>query len=410
MSKIICASAIDGAIEWVARAEAKLDQAIDKMGEEVKVGYPDTAYFLPIIYSFTGAKMETLGDLRRALRDAKELLPGRPSENTWLPYLGNTLDAGVASLFACEVIEACKYLVGPNPIDGIWLGAANDVIMRERGVEFVDGTAPGFAAVTGAAPTNEIAVRIARELQEKNIYVFMAGSTNGKQFAEQLAEEGVQLGWETRLVPFGPDVSALVYPLGFASRAALSFGGVKPGDFAANLKYNKNRIFAFVLALGEVDSEKYAMAAGAINYGFPVIADTDIPQILPTGVCTYEHVVSSVPHERMVERALEVRGCKIKVTKVPIPVPYGAAFEGERIRKQDTQVEFGGNITTAFEFVQMVEMDQIEDGVIEIIGKDADEVEPGSALPLAIWVEAAGRKMQVDFESILERQIHHLVN
>ena len=121
----------------------------------------------------------------------------------WLPYLGNTLDAGVAALFACEVIEACKYLIGPNPVDGIWLGAANDVIMRERGIEFVDGTAPGFAAITGAAPTNQIAVKIAKELQEKNLYVFMGGCTNGKQFAEQLAEEGVQLGWDTRLVPFG---------------------------------------------------------------------------------------------------------------------------------------------------------------------------------------------------------------
>ena len=101
---------------------------------------------------------------------------------------------------------------------------------------------------------------------------------------------------------------------------------VKPGDFKANLRYNQNRIFAFVLAFDEVDSEKYAAAAGAINYGFPVIADTDIPQILPTGVCTYEHVVSSVGPETMVEKALEVRGCKIKITKVPVPVPYGPAF------------------------------------------------------------------------------------
>lgn len=410
MSKLICASAIDGAIEWVARAEAKLNEAIEKMGESAKVGFPDTAYYMPVIYSFTGEKMENLGDLRRMLRRAKELLPQRPSPNVWLPYLGNTLDAGIATLFACEIIEVCKYTVGPNPVDGIWLGAASDVIMRERGIEFVDGTAPGFAAITGAAPTNEIAVKIVRELQEKNLYVFMAGSTGGRQFAAQLAEEGVQLGWETRLVPFGADVSALIYALGFASRAALSFGGVKPGDYEANLRYNKNRIFAFVLAFGEVDLEKYAAAAGALNYGFPVIADTDIPQILPTGICTYEHVVSNVPHETMVERALEVRGCKIKVTKVPIPVSYGAAFEGERIRKQDTHAEFGGNITTAFEFVTSVEMDAINDGEIEIIGRDIDTIEPGMALPLAIWVEVAGRKMQADFESILERQIHHLVN
>ncbi len=410
MSKLICSRAIEGAIAWVAKAEAKLDEAVAAKGESCAVGFPDTAYFLPVIYSFTGDKMQTLADLRRLLKRAKALLPARPSEKVWLPYLGGALDAGVAALFACEVIEACKYLVGPKPVDGIWLGAASDVIMRERGIEFVDGSAPGFAAITGAAPTNAIAVKIAKELQEKNLYVFMGGCTNGKQFAEQLAEEGVQLGWDTRLVPFGRDVSALIYALGFANRAALSFGGVKPGDYAANLKYNKNRIFAFVLALGEVTPDKYAAAAGAINYGFPVIADTDIPQILPTGVCTYEHVVSQVPYENMVERALEVRGCKVKITKVPIPVPYGPAFAGERIRKVDAHVEFGGNKTAAFEFVTMCDLDQINDGEIEVIGPEIDSVEPGAMLPLAIWVEAAGRKMQPDFEPILERQIHHLLN
>lgn len=410
MSKAICTDAITGAREVVARAEAMLARTIEAKGADHAVGFPDTAYYLPIVYSLTGRKVERLSDLEAVLQDCRNLLPEPPSEEVWLPYLGDALDAGVATLFAFECIEACKVLVGPNPRQGIWLGAASDVIMRERGIEFVDGTAPGFAAVVGAAPDSQTAVRIARELQEKNLYVFMAGHTNGVSFAEQLHEEGVQLGWETRLVPFGKDVSACVYALGFANRAALSFGGVAPGDFERNLRYNKNRIFAFVMALGEVTEEKYAAAAGAINYGFPTIADTDIPEILPTGVCTYEHVVSNVPYDRIVERALEVRGCKVKVAKVPVPVPYGAAFEGERIRKKDVQVEFGGNITPAFEFVQSVDMDSIDDGAIEIIGQDIDEVPEGSALPLAIWVEVAGRKMQPDFEPILERQIHHLLN
>ncbi len=410
MSKIICTSAIDGAMSWIAEADERLSHAIREKGESSPAAFPGTAYFLPVIYAFTGEKVRTLGDLRPILRQAKELLPPRPTDEVWLPYLGSALDAGVAALFACEIIEACKYAVGPDPVNGIWLGAANDVILRERGIEFVDGTAPGFAAITGAAPTNEIAVTIARQLQEKNLYVFMAGGASGKQFADQLAEEGVQLGWPTRLVPFGRDVSALIYALGFANRVALSFGGVAPGDYERNLKYNKNRTFAFVLAFGEVTPDKYALAAGAINYGFPVIADTDIPQILPTGICTYEHVVSSVPYETMVEKALEVRGCKIKVTKVPIPVPYGPAFEGELIRKADAHAEFGGNLTSAFEFVTSVDMDEINDGDIEIIGPDVDQIQPGTPLPLSIWVEVAGRKMQPDFEPILERQIHHLVN
>ena len=410
MSKYISTNAIDGAAAFVAGACSMVEEAVRQKGENCPVAFPDTTYYLPVIYSFTGRQMKTLADLRAILEEAKELLPARPSENAWLPYLGNTLDAGVAALFACEVIEACKYLIGPNPIDGIWLGAANDVIMRERGIEFVDGTAPGFAAITGAAPDNATAVKIAKELQQKNLYVFMGGCTDGVQFAEQLAAEGIQLGWETRLVPFGRDVSSLIYALGFANRAALSFGGVKPGDYEANLEYNKNRIFAFVIALGEVTPEKYAAAAGAINYGFPVISDTDIPEILPTGVCTYEHVVANVPHDKIVEKALEVRGCKIKIVDVPVPVAYGPAFEGERIRKDDTHVEFGGNRTLGFEFVTSAEYDEINDGEIEIIGPDIDAVTPGGRLPLGIWVEVAGRKMQTDFEPILERQIHHLLN
>ena len=410
MSKLIATSAIDGAVEWVIKAEAMLERAIAEKGGDCPAAFPTTNYYLPVIYSFTGKKVQTLADMKDILREARELLPARPSNDVWLPYLGNTLDAGVATLFACEIIEACKYVIGPNPVEGIWLGAASDVIMRERGIEFVDGTAPGFAAITGAAPDNATAVKIAKELQQKNLYIFMGGSTNGKQFAEQLAEEGVQLGWETRLVPFGSDVSALIYALGFANRAALSFGGVQPGDYTRNLQYNKNRIFAFVLAFGEVTPDKYAVAAGAINYGFPVIADTAIPQILPTGICTYEHVVSSVPYDQMVERALEVRGCKIKVTHVPVPVAYGPAFEGERIRKENVHVEFGGNKSSAFEFVTSVDPGSINDGEIEVIGKEIDEVAPGTVLPLAIWVEVAGRKMQPDFEPILERQIHHLVN
>ena len=68
------------------------------------------------------------------------------------------------------------------------------------------------------------------------------------------------------------------------------------------LLYNKERVFAFVLALGEVDDLKYAAAAGAINFGFPVIADTVIPEILPTGVTTYEHVVSACRSTRSTAR------------------------------------------------------------------------------------------------------------
>jgi acetyl-CoA synthase len=411
VSKIIASAAIRGAHSIVERAEEQLARAKEAHGSETAVEFPNTSYFLPVIYGLTGEKVQKLSDMDRVLVMARDLLPEVPSEKLWLPYLGTTLDAGVATLFAEECIEAMRYVTqDPPPVTELWLGAADDVIMRARGVEFVDGTAPGFAAVVGAAPDNATAVRLAREMQEKMLYVFMAGHDGGTTFAEQLDAEGVQLGWDTRLVPFDREVYGHIYSLGFATRAAMAFGGVQPGDFERILKYNKNRVFAFVLALGEVTDEWYATAAGAISYGFPTIATSDIPQILPTGVCTYEHVVSNVSCDELVQKAIEVRGLKIKITDVPVPVSYGPAFEGERVRKEDTHAEMGGQKSPAFEWLRTLDAAEVQDGYIEVVGPELDEVEPGTVLPLGIVVDVAGRKMQPDFEPVLERQIHHLLN
>jgi acetyl-CoA synthase len=418
MSKIIASAAIRGAHKIVENAEKKWQEAMEKWGAKEPVGFPNTAYYLPIIYGILGNKVEKLGDMEPVLKRCKSLLPPPVREEHPLPYLAPALDAGMATLFAEELIEAIRYLETPDfytktedPVDGnIWLGAADDVILRKRGVEFVDGTAPGFAAIVGAAPTNEIAVNIAQELQQKNLYVFMASEYNGKRFSEQLVEQGVQIGWPTRLVSFGPDISAAVFAMGFATRAAMSFGGIGPGEYRKILIYNKDRIFAFVLPMGFVTDEWYANAAGAINWGFPVIADTPIPEVLPTGICTYEHVVSNIPHDQLVAKAVEVRGLKVTVAEVPVPVAYGPAFEGERVRGEDIYLECGGGRTAMVEWVTTKRMEEVEDGKVEVIGPELSDVEPGSRLPLAIAVEVAGREMQDDFEPILERQIHHLIN
>ncbi len=418
MSKIIASAAIRGAHKIVGEAEQKWQQAMDKYGANEPVGFPNTAYYLPVIYGMLGLPVEKIGDMEAVVNKCKAILPPPVRETHPLPYLGPTLDAGMATLFAQEITEAIRYLDEPNfytkqediTEDNIWLGAADDIILRKRGIEFVDGTAPGFAAILGAAPSSEIAAQIAQELQQKNLYVFMGGEYNGVRFSEQLVEAGVQIGWPTRLVSFGPDTSAAVFALGFATRAAMSFGGIEPGEFRKILIYNKDRVFAFALPMGYVTDEWYATAAGAINYGFPVIADTPIPEILPTGVCTYEHVVSNIPHDELVAKAVEVRGLKVAVAEVPVPVAFGAAFEGERVRGEDIYLECGGGRTAMVEWVTSKRMEEVEDGKVEVIGPELSDVEAGSRLPMAICVEVAGREMQDDYEPILERQIHHLIN
>jgi len=418
VSKIIASAAIRGAHKIVSGAEKKIKEAIDAFGPNQEVAFPNTGYYLPIIYGILGEKVEKLSDMERVINIASGLLPTLVKEKYNLPYLGPVLDAGMATFFAEEMTEAIKYIENPNVYvpgedprdDNIWLGAADDVILRKRGVEFVDGTAPGFAAILGGPEDPAVASKIALELQEKNLYVFMGADSNGNKMSEQLVQQGVQIGWPTRLVSFGPEVSAAVYAIGFATRAAMSFGGIEPGDYRKILIYNKDRVFAFAMTFGYVSDEWYANGAGCINYGFPVITDSPTPEILPTGVCTYEHVVSNIPHKDIVSKSIEVRGLKVSITKVPVPVSYGPAFEGERVRGDDIFMEAGGGRTHAVELVVSADLDKVTDGKVEVIGPDLKDVEPGSKLPLAIYAEVAGRQMQPDFEPILERQIHHLIN
>ena len=449
MSKYIATRAMRGANALVTEAELMLNKALAEKGPDTKVAFPNTAYFMPTILGMTGVQVETLGQLKPILEHARGLLHPIPSTSKWTPYLGETLDSGMATLLAAETIEGVRFVYGlqPEPVAGFKLaggttftspengekaeevsaltghlnGPIDDIRLRSWGIQLVDGRMPGFAAIVGCAKSNEVAVKIVRELQKRNILCFLSGNVNGRSIIHQLMEEGVELGYDTYTVPFGTDTISAIYALGFATRSALTFGGLKGGQAREILLYNKDRVFAFVLALGEVDDLKYAAAAGAINYGFPVIADTIIPEILPTGVTTYEHVVS-MPFEqiegkddlekaeRLVQKCIEVRGVKVKVSTVDVPVPYGSAFEGEVVRKADLRVEFGGKHSRCFEYLQMAKLEEVVDGKIEVVGPDFSNVPPQGFLDVGVVATVAGRQMQKDFEPVLERQFHYFVN
>jgi acetyl-CoA synthase len=439
MSRYIATRAIRGANALVTEAELMLNKALKEKGPDTPVSFPNTAYYIPVIGGMTGATVETLGQLEQVIEHARGLLHPAPAESKWTPYLGETLDSGMATLLAAETIEVIRFIYGlqPEPMPGISLaggtqygdqngsghlnGPIDDIRLRSWGIQLVDGRMPGFAAIVGAAKSNEVAVKIVRELQRRNILCFLSGNVNGRSIIHQLMEEGVELGYDTYTVPFGTDTISAIYALGFATRSALTFGGLKMGQAREILLYNRARVFAFVLALGEVDDLKYAAAAGAINYGFPVIADTVIPEILPTGVTTFEHVVS-MPFdeidgkddleraERLVQKCIEVRGVKLKLTEVPVPVPYGSAFEGEVVRRNDMRVEFGGKNARCFEYLEMADLEDVVDGKVEVVGPDFSNIPPQGYMDMGIVAQVAGRQMQKDFEPVLERQFHYFVN
>jgi acetyl-CoA synthase len=420
MSRLVAFAAIQGGYNIVSKVEGKYKRALETYNADTKVGFPNTAYYLPVIYSLLGTKVETLEDMQKPLAFARKLLPPHVKGHNHLPYLGPLLDAGMAALLAFELEEALRYLEQPDfylhaeEIDEeagkIWLGAADDTVFRKRGVEFVDGSAPGFAAIVGAAPDPETAKLIVEEYQKRSLYIFCAANQNGTTVIQQLLQAKVQVGWNTRIVPFGPDISSAIFALGFANRAAMAFGGVQPGDYKKMLLYNKDRIFAFVNALGDVNAEWAAAAAGCVNWGFPTLADTDIPEILPTGICTYEHVVANVAHAEMVQRSVEVRGLKTTVSQISIPCAFGPAYEGERVRGADLYCQAGGGKTQCTEYLKIAEMNEIEDGKVTVVGPDLPDMKEGSTFSLGIFMQVAGREFQEDFEPILERQTHHLVN
>jgi acetyl-CoA synthase len=414
MSKQVFTQVIRGAHQWVKQAEEALEKALAEHGADKPVGWGAlTAYNLPMSYSLMGLEVKTVGDLRPQVEHARELLRPVPSDELWLPYLGDGLDAGAATMLAQEVLVALRTVNGYATPPG-WQGFISDTIMRELGIQLVDGRMPGFAAILGPAPTTEIAVQIVRELQQRSILIFLCANRDGHTMREQMVEGGVlkedaplQECWDLYVVPVGPDTLDAIYVLNWSIRSALTFGGHRRGEARKCLDYTKRRIHAFGITFGEIPDDWYATGAGAILMGYPVISDSETtPEIRPTGVTVREELVVETDYEKLVPTCIDTRAVKVKIEKIDIPVGYAAAFEGERVRKDDMHVQFGFKYSDAVEYTYMAEPADIQDGDVQLVGPDIDSVQAGGAMPLAIEVLVAGRKMQRDFEGIMERQIH----
>jgi acetyl-CoA decarbonylase/synthase complex subunit beta len=94
-----------------------------------------------------------------------------------------------------------------------------------------------------------------------------------------------------------------------------------------------------------------------------------------------------------------------------IPVEVGLVHEGERVRKNDMQVELGGpDIPEKFEIVRVRSAGEVSDGAVLIIGPDITEMEEGKSYPLGILVEISGPRLETDLEGVIERRIHEYSN
>jgi acetyl-CoA decarbonylase/synthase complex subunit beta len=94
-----------------------------------------------------------------------------------------------------------------------------------------------------------------------------------------------------------------------------------------------------------------------------------------------------------------------------IPVDVGVIYEGERIRRNDMQVELGGpSIKEKFELAKVKPLNEIEDEKITTIGPDIKDMKEGGAYPLGILVEVGGSTIDQELEGVIERRIHGYMN
>ena len=371
--------------------EGAVNNAIAKYGADKEIAFPDTAYFFPTIYAATGVKVKTLGDLPACVGVLKSLITNQED-------LGQALNAGLATAVGAEIIEGLKYVEGGNPYENeAGIGFVPDPVIRSLGVPLVTGDIPGVAVVLGKADNAADVVKVVKDYQSKGLLTFLVGDC-----IEQCAEGGVKMGLELRVIPLGHDVTAVIHVVTVAIRAALIFGNIQPGDLAGLLDYTKNRVPAFVNTFGAIDAVVVSAGAGAIALGFPVVVDIDLGENQVPGA-----LESVCDHAETVKKSLELRGIKIKTTELPIPVAFAAAFEGEIIRKADMHNECWSAKNPTAELVLMREMNEVEDHKITIIGPDFDQEKD---LALATFVEVAGKKMQTDFESVIERKFHSWFN
>ena len=385
--------AYDGAITATSYAEIMLNQAIRRYGPEHPVGYPDTGYYLPVIRCLSGEDVTKLGELVPILNRMRNQI--KEELNFY-----NARLCGEATAYAAEIIEAVNYLKGERLHVDPWTGFLGDPIVRRYGILLVDWTIPGEAVLVGKARSTEELAKIVSDLQSKGFMIFMA-----YEVVDQAIEAGLKLGIDFITFPLG-NFTQVIHAVNYATRAGLAFGGIPPGNREEQRDYQRRRVRAFVLQFGERDEVQIAAHFAAIFLGFPVIVDHELPEDeqIPGWY------ISNPDYDSMVQIAMEVRGIKLKIVEIPVPFTVAPAFEGEAIRRKDMYLEFGGGKTTSFELVRMVDEDQIEDGKVEVVGPDVDEIEEGSSIDAGIYVKIFGRKMQRDFESVLERRIHDFVN
>ncbi len=334
--------------------------------------YDETAYHLPISFAVTGTPVSDADSARTA-------------------YAGSSENP----LVAWECVRAFR-AAASGAEGGPYTGFIPDAEIRKLGYSLVDGSILGLCLIVGRPDRPDVAAALCRELQEKYMLTFLAGPV-----VSSLRDANVKVGLEYRLVPLGSTASHGVHFADILARVAMMFGGIAPGDAERLLAYAaERRARAMVIAFPDLSAEEVASIDALRLLGIP---------ILHTGGYAGGEWTPTEGKDA-VRDGMDQLGIKVTVTAIPIPMGCSPAFEGKSIRKEEMYVEFGGNRSPAFELLRMKDPSEVEDGRVTVIGPEIEELKEGSAVPLAILIDVAGKNFRKDYEPVLERRIHNFVN
>ncbi len=356
-------------IQATKTGNTQLKNKISQISREFS--YDETAYNLPISFALTGV----------AVHD----------KNSAADVFAKTGDNPLVAS-ECLLAEATA-ATGKEPAP--FTGFISDTVIRKLGYSLVDGSILGLALIVGTPESAGSAAAICRELQEKYMLTFLAGGV-----IPILSSAGVKLGLDYRLIPLGSKPIHSVHFVDIVARVAMMFGGVSPGDISRLLTYAAERAKAIVIVFPGLTDEEIALVDGMRVLGFPILT-----------LSGYEggEWTPATP-DTIVRTGMDLKGIRVNVTAIPIPMGCSPAFEGKSIRKEEMQVEFGGGRSPAFELLRMKNPGEIEDGKVTVIGPEIDVMKEGGAYPLGIIIEVTGKSMKKDYEPVLERRIHNFVN
>ena len=274
MSRYIANAAIRGANMIVGEAEQMVQSAIAELAPIRPVAFTNTAYHLPVILGFTGQEVDNLGAAADSADPGQE--PAAPTPRAtacgcrtwarrwtpeWRPSSPPKPSRPCASPAGLQPermpgLQHDRHAASPAPIQ------RRRRRLRSTAPSTTSSCVPGASSwSTGACPASPPSSGCAKQ---------RGRPCQDRARAAEAQHPGVPLGqrqrpqhhpsahgrgrrdWGTTPTSSrsAPTPSRAIYALGFATRSALTFGGMKGGQAREILLYNKYRVFAFVLALG----------------------------------------------------------------------------------------------------------------------------------------------------------------